>query len=221
MTMDVYFVEPNEITAIAIRSILDRSSTLRYAGHAGDLESALYELPTVAPRVVLLKLADDIAHLLSCIQQVRDACPSASIVLKAAQLSPEAVKQALRLGVSGIATRGVTAKALHMCLESAGRGGCWIDRSLWTEIFPQTESVEVASSQLQEVPQVALTGLTLREQEVLKLIADGAANAEIAQRLGIGRETVKSHVRKLLTKLGARTRTEAAVHALRGTQSVG
>jgi DNA-binding NarL/FixJ family response regulator len=193
---------------------------LRYVGHAADVAAALAELSVLAPHVVLVRVDSKTTDVRELIRRIRLAAPSAAIVMKMVDDTPWLIKDGLHEGAAGAVMRGVTSKALEMCLQSVGGGSYWIDGDVWKQMLTSPERPKMHELK----PKSELRGtepysLTRREAEILRLVAEGQSNAEIGFTLGIGRETVKTHLRKVMTKLGARTRTEAAIYATRAAES--
>lgn len=237
--LDVYFIEENEITSIAIRALIENSDHLRYVGHSGQLEIALADISRLTPHVVLIKINGPNTDVAAVVGAVRGASPFSAVVIKLMEDDSVQVRAGLTAGASGVLIKGVTAHALLLCLRAVGSGGCWVDAGLWKQALAARISGAQHPGDIRLVPahiaeslpephtdhgaaqqSPSYKNLTAREQQILNLISQGLANSEIGHRLGIGRETVKTHVKKIMSKLGARTRTEAAVHSVR-TESAG
>jgi DNA-binding NarL/FixJ family response regulator len=111
---------------------------------------------------------------------------------------------ALTSGVGGLLSRDTEAATIKMALRSASQGLIVLDERLSNAVLPQNRT-----------PSYLIDDLTMRETEVLELLAEGLTNKAIAVRLGISEFTVKFHVNAILGKLGAQSRTEAAIRAAR------
>lgn len=118
---------------------------------------------------------------------------------------PEAAADALRRGAAGVVTNDGDPERLAFAMQAAAHGFRVIDQDL---------ASGVDGLQVRE-PEPGLLPLTRREQDVLDLMAEGLTNADVATALGTSVHTVRFHVRAILEKLGAATRTEAVVRALR------
>jgi len=124
--------------------------------------------------------------------------------------APDWTSRALRSGVRGVLPRDASANDLYSALEAAHRGLLLLDPELAPELFPSqtnSHSVENAPDLMEE--------LTPREVEVLRMMAEGLGNKEIAARLSISDHTVKFHISSILAKFGAATRTEAVTIGIR------
>jgi DNA-binding NarL/FixJ family response regulator len=130
----------------------------------------------------------------------------APLVLISPQASPEFVRSALRAGARSVLPQDCTSVELHAAIEAAAAG--------LTTLRPvDAEALIVARSTIAVVP--THVSLSARETEVLRLLADGLSNKEIAFRLGISEHTIKFHVNSILTRLDASSRAEAVAIGVR------
>jgi DNA-binding NarL/FixJ family response regulator len=131
---------------------------------------------------------------------------SPALVLLTAEMEPEWTQEALRLGVRALLPRDASAAQILAAVEAAGNGLAVIDP-------PDLETLLSAATPVQAAGPAA--GLTSRELEVLRMMAEGAANKTIAWNLKISEHTVKFHVASILSKLNVSSRTEAVTAGLR------
>lgn len=206
--MGVYFIEDNEITSIALRTLIDETERLDYAGNSRTLEDALPALRSLEPAVVLLKFPVDGWRSAETIAAIAEVSPMSAIALFTTEKHAEAANEALMAGAKGIFLKGMRAQTLQLGLSALGEGAVWIERSVWHKIQPCLEEVEPIFNSVGDM-------FSPREKEIAHLVAAGYGNGEIAQMLGIGRETVKTHVSKLMRKTGARSRTQIAINAMK------
>ena len=153
------------------------------------------------PDVAVWDLGADAAGWLERLGDLGDAGPPA-LALAAEE---EGAAAALAAGARGVLFRDVEPQRLAAALRALAQGLLVFDEALWPRLAPPRP----AAPQLQAEP------LTPRELEVLQLVAEGLSNRRIAERLGISEHTAKFHVNAIVTKLGAATRTDAAVRAAR------
>jgi DNA-binding NarL/FixJ family response regulator len=171
-------------------------------GRAHDGEEALALIEERTPRVAL---ADVRMPKLSGIELARRAkklSPKTSVLLYTGYGDAALLTEALDVGVGGFVVKDAPLEDLLQAVRTVGAGQLYVD--------PVLAGALAATSVGSGVPQ-----LTQRERDVLRLLADGLSNEEIGKQLFISAETVRTHVRKAMDKLGADTRTEAVARALR------
>lgn len=172
-------------------------------GHAADAGGAVRLAREQLPDVALL----DVNMPGEGLQAARDiavACPATKIVMLTVSEDEDTIMQAMKAGASGYALKGIPARELVSIVRSVAAGDVYIAPSL-------------AWGMLQEMskprPGSPMDELTLREREVLELVADGLSNAEIGGRLGLAEKTIKHYMTNVLGKLQVSSRVEAAVLA--------
>jgi len=195
-------------------ALIDDQDEMQVVGQAANGREAVDLTRRVFPHVVLMDIR---MPVLDGLAATRLICADPNLertrvlVLTTFDLD-EYVYDALRAGASGFLLKDVTAERLFEAVRVIAAGQALlaptVTRRLISE-FAQTRSAITASSP----PSPALTALTPRETQVLQLVAEGLSNPEIAARLVVTEETVKTHVSRILTKLGLRDRTQAVVTA--------
>jgi DNA-binding NarL/FixJ family response regulator len=160
---------------------------------------ALAAIEASAPSVAVLDLR---MPKLSGIEVARLAPESTAALLYTAHADRGLLVEAVDAGARGYVLKEAPLDDLVRAVETVAAGGTYVDPVLAGEL-----ATAAASS--------AMPMLTRREREVLRLLADGCSNEDVARRLGISPETVRTHVRKLMRKLDAQTRTQAVATALR------
>ena len=201
----VVIVEDHALTRAGLRTSLERSCDVvaEAADGIAGFDAILRERPDVAIVDIGLPGLDGIALT----QRVRAELPSTRVVIVTMIDLEEEVLAALAAGADAYCLKNSEPERVVDAVRIAAEGGAFFD--------PQIAHVVLAqfSSPRRDDPRP--TPLTPRETEILRLIAAGCANAEIAERLFIGLGTVKGHIRDILSKLSASDRTHAAVMALR------
>jgi DNA-binding NarL/FixJ family response regulator len=205
----VLVVDDDELVRAGLRVIIDAEPDLRVVAECGDGLEVAALVTRHRPDVVLMDVRmpgiDGIAttrHLLTG----ADVPPK---VLVLTTFGTDAVvHDALRVGAAGFLVKRARAEEIVQAVRTVARG-----ESL---VFPATiRGLAPASTAATSAERAASAGLTDREYQVLTELARGGSNAEIAVALGVGVETVKTHLAALLRKLGSRDRTQAVVAAYR------
>ena len=201
----VVLVDDHTVVRRGIRTYLESFSDLEIVGEAESGEMLLTRLEEWLPDVIIMDLLmpggiDGIQTT----QKVRQISPHTRVVVLTAHTDEARVVAALRAGAIGYVRKDATPELLLTAVRSAARGQSVMDPA-------------VASSVLQELVAHTATSndLTEREMTVLRLLAHGRTNREIAAELNVGDETVKTHVGNILSKLQMAQRTQAVIVALK------
>jgi DNA-binding NarL/FixJ family response regulator len=184
-----------------------RESNITVVAEASDGAQALQLAQHHRPDVVLLDVRMPEIDGMSCLSKLKAELPQIPVVIFTAYENPTYVARAVALGAAGYLVKNATQAELIAAVQQVASG-----ESLWSREELRSVSGTLANSCL--LPALDMP-LTKREGEVLKQLALGLSNKEIAQALAISYETVKEHVQHVLRKLGVSDRTQAAVWAVR------
>jgi len=171
-------------------------------GRAQDGEEALALIEERAPRVALADVRMPKLGGIELARRAKRSSPSTAVLLYTGYGDAALLTEALDVGVAGFVVKDAPLEDLLQAVRTVGAGRMYVD--------PVLAGALAATSVGSGLPQ-----LTQRERDVLRLLADGLSNEEIGKQLFISAETVRTHVRKAMDKLGADTRTEAVARALR------
>ena len=213
MTVRVLLVDDEELVRTGLRLILEAEPDLTVVGTASDGASAITAVARFRPDVVLMDIRMPGLDGLEATRRILggdEPAPCKVVVLTTFDVD-EHVYEALRAGASGFLLKDVPAEQLAHAIRVAAAGEALLAPSVTRRLiatFTRQTSAPVATP-----PQLA--ELTSRELEVLTLLAEGLSNAEIAARLFVAEATVKTHVARVLTKLGVRDRVQAVIAAFR------
>jgi DNA-binding NarL/FixJ family response regulator len=211
MTLGVLIVDDQSLVRTGFRMILEAEEDIEVVGEAGDGRAAVEEARRLKPDVVLMDVRmPEMDGIEATRQLLSDGEMDSKVVMLTTFDMDEYVYDALRAGASGFLLKDVPPEQLVNGIRSVGSGDALLAPSITRRVIEEfvrrpPESVRTAPPELEE--------LTPREVEVLKLIARGLSNAEIAAELVVSETTVKTHVAHLLTKLRLRDRVQAVVLA--------
>lgn len=202
----VLVVDDEELVRTGLRMILDVEEDISVVGDAVDGAEAIAQVAELAPDVVLMDIRMPRMDGLAATRRITEGSGAKVVVLTTFDLD-EHVYAALAAGASGFLLKDVPASQLVHAIRVAHAGDALLAPSV-------TRRLIARFAQGQPRPDLPVD-LTARETEVLQLMAEGLSNAEIAQRLFVGDATVKTHVARVLAKLGVRDRVQAVVLAHR------
>jgi DNA-binding NarL/FixJ family response regulator len=189
--------------------LLTAQPDIDVVGEARDGRDAVDQARRVRPDVVLMDVRMPVLDGISATRQIIGNDPGSKVVILTTFDLDEYVYDALRAGASGFLLKTASAQTLAEAVRVAAGGEAMLAPSVTRRLI-----AEVAKHRPSEPADRAPLGrLTDRESEVLVLIARGLSNAEISADLVIAEQTVKTHVGRILTKLGLRDRTQAAIWA--------
>ncbi|WP_031482782.1 response regulator [Streptomyces bicolor] len=190
--------------------LLNTKPDIDVIGQAVDGLDAVAKVAELAPDVVLMDIRMPELGGIEATRRITDATPHIKVLVLTTFDLDEYVYEALRAGASGFLLKDASADQLAEAVRIVAAGDALLAPGITRRLITQF-------SRLDKRPRTPLKdrigGLTERETEVLALIAQGLSNAEIAERLVVAEQTVKTHVGRILVKLGLRDRTQAAVFA--------
>ena len=206
----VLLVDDQKLMREGLRVLLEMEPDLEVAGEAGDGEAALAAYAEQQPDVVLMDVRMPGMDGVEATRRLRERWPEARVIILTTFDDDEYVFEGLRAGALGYLLKDVSGHELAEAVRTVARGGALIEPSVARKVV--AEFARLASPA--RAPDAGLPEpLTEREQEILQLLAQGLSNREIAQRLFLAEGTVKNYVTRILGKLGARDRTQAALRA--------
>ena len=206
----VLLVDDQALFREALGTLLDARPEVEVVGEAGDGHQALERAAALAPDVVLMDLHMPVLDGIAATRRLRVEQPGVRVLALTTFDDDEDVFAALRAGALGYLLKDVSADRLVEAVQAAARGESVLQPSVAAKVvarFAQLDDAPRPRSQPLVVP------LSERELDVLRLLADGCSNREIAAALFLAEGTVKNHVTNVLGKLGARDRTQAALRA--------
>ena len=207
----VLVVDDQALFREALVTLLEVRPEIEVVGEAGDGASALDRVPTVRPDVVLMDLHMPVLDGIGTTRRLRVEHPDVSILALTTFDDDEDVFAALRAGAVGYLLKDVSGDRLVEAILAAARGESVLQPSVAAKVVARF--ARLADSEAAPRPQPLVVPLSDRELDVLRLLAGGRSNREIAGTLFLAEGTVKNHVTNVLAKLGVRDRTQAALRA--------
>ena len=193
-------VDDHEVVREGLRLSLSRAPHIRVVGEAGDGRAAIELAERRKPNVVIMDVRMPGLDGLDATKELMEKEPNTAVLIFTAYSERSLLARGLESGAKGYILKEAPHETLVRAIEKVAGGDSFIDPALMPAFLSGKDREEM---------------LTAREREILQLLADGMSNADVAEKLFISQETVKSHVRHILTKLEADTRTHAVAIALR------
>jgi DNA-binding NarL/FixJ family response regulator len=223
----VLIVDDHEMARKGLAAMLGPTDWLTIVGEAADCATGLELARRVRPDVVLLDIRMAGGDGLSCIEPLRAVVPTPSIIIVTFYDDTAYILEALRRGAGGYLLKDATAEEVVATIRTVVEGGLAISPDLLRAALT-AQGERAADGATDAAPEALAAGpptsprqralafdLTVREHDVLRLVAEGLTNKEIGVRLGIAEDTVKKHVQNIIWKLRAADRTQAAILAFR------
>jgi two-component system, NarL family, response regulator LiaR len=199
----VLITDDHKVVRRGLRGFLELDPALQVVGEAGNGEEAVAMARHLGPDVVLMDLLMPLMDGIEATREIRREMPDVEVVALTSVLEDASVTGAIKAGAIGYLLKTTDADELCEAIKAAAAGQ--------VQLAPEAAARLMREVRAPESPEA----LTERETEVLKLIAYGKANKQIARELFIDESTIKSHVHSILSKLDVKSRTQAALHAVR------
>jgi len=204
----VMLVDDHRLFREGLRSLLATASDIEVVAEASDGQEAMRLAGIVKPDVVVMDLKMPNVDGVTATRNLRTTVPKCRVVALTTFEDDELVFDALRAGAVGYVLKDASSDRLLDAVRSASRGETVLQPSVATKVVAALSRLsEAAPARAEDL------GLSERELDVLRLLAGGASNKEIASSLSIAEGTVKNHVTSVLGKLGVSDRTNAALKA--------
>lgn len=201
MTIRILITDDHLVVRQGLRLFLSDDPDMEVVGEAADGAQAVQLAQELKPDIVLMDMLMPVMDGITATAQIRAALPDTEVIAITSVLEDSAVIGAIKAGAIGYLLKDADAEELRTAIQAAAAGQ--------VHLAPKAAARLMREVRAPDNPQ----SLTEREIDVLRLIAGGKANKEIAQALTIGEQTVKTHVSNILMKLGVQSRTQAALYA--------
>ena len=224
-TVSILIVEDHEFTRMGLKMSLEQIAGLNMIGEAEDGQQGVNKVLELKPEVVLMDIEMPNMDGIEATKQIKEKAPDVRVIMLTSHKSDQTIFAALSAGANGYCLKNISPQQLSSVIKMVADGAVWLDPGIANRVLSAYSIAEAepaanapkAPTAIPPSPKAAKTSVSLspRETEVLRLVADGLSNQKIAEKLGLGLETVKTHMRHIMEKLAVSDRTEAAVKAMK------
>lgn len=205
----VMLVDDQTLVRQGVRSLLGLSDRIEVVGEASDGKQAVEQVPVVAPDVVLMDMRMPVMSGLEAVQALSAAGQLPPTIILTTFDDDQLVLAGIKAGAKGYLLKDVSLEQLVEAIETVHSGGSLMQPAMTQRLMSGLEQLNNNFVSLDQPDP-----LTERETEILRLMAGGFSNKEIANSLGVAEGTIKNHVSNILSKLGVRDRTRAVLKSL-------
>ncbi len=205
MGIRVFVLDDHELVRTGLRTLLEGEDDMEVVGEAGTVADGLRLIRQLRPDVAILDVRLPDGSGVEVCREVQSSAPFVHCLMLTSHSDDDALFSSIMAGASGYVLKEVGSGDLLGDIRRVSEGASLLDPVLTQELLDRLRKDQEAESRL--------AVLTPQERRVLELIAQGQSNRQIAQELFLAEATVKNYVSSLLSKLGMRRRTEAAVYA--------
>ena len=206
----ILIVDDQNLIRQGLKALLELESDMKIVGEAENGQIAINLVRELRPNVILMDIRMPIMDGVAATKEINNQFPHCKILILTTFDDDEYVKAALQNGAMGYLLKDTPSEELAVAIRAVNKGYSQLGPGIVKKLITQFPANSLQN--LTSVP-ANLAELTLREKEVLRLIAIGNNNREIAQKLYISEGTVKNHITNILNRLNLRDRTQAAILA--------
>jgi DNA-binding NarL/FixJ family response regulator len=208
----VLIVDDHALFRRGLIQVLQFEDGIEVVGEAEDGEDAVAKCEELAPDVLLMDVRMPRASGIEATRRLAETMPAMKILMLTVSDEEDDLYEAIKAGAAGYLLKEISIEEVADAVRAVMQGQTLISPSMASKLIQEFNALAKRAEEKQQVPAPKLTD---RELEVLKLVAQGLTNREIADQLYISENTVKNHVRNILEKLHLHSRMEAVVYAVR------
>ena len=211
MAIRILLVDDQALFREGLHTLLSVHDDLQVVGEASNGREAIDAVAKLTPDVVLMDLRMPVLNGVAATKQITESAPNSRVIVLTTFDDDDYVFDGLRAGAVGYLLKDVPSAKLVEAIRAAARGESFLQPSVAAKVV--AEFSRMSGAKTADPQEELVEPLSERELEILRVLATGASNREIANQLYITEGTVKNHVTNILGKLGVRDRTQAALKA--------
>jgi len=206
----ILIVDDHPFFREGLKSLLAQNAAFEVVGEAGEGDEALKKAEDLRPDLVIMDITLPDMSGIEVTRNIRESLPDTKVVMLSMHHKVDYITKAFEAGATGYFTKETATEKLVECIKTVMKGDYYVDSSLSHEVV---KSLLKSSEKESESTEGEYTALTPREQEVLRLIAEGLSNKEIANSLFISPKTVENHRTNIMSKLDLHSTMELVRYA--------
>ena len=211
----VFLAEDSTFMRVGLTHILDNCEGLRVVGCAQSGPAAVEGILATRPDIVLMDISLPVFDGIEATARVKAEFPETQIIMLTEHKDRQRIFSSLKAGASGYCLKSTAGRQLTLAVKTVALGAVWLDSAVASDVLQTLAAGGQEQAAQPALPFPGKAELSNREKEVLRLLTDGCSNPEIADKLVLSIETVKTHIRHIFEKLEVEDRTHAAVLAVR------
>ena len=208
--INVLLVDDHALMREGLKQLLELEQDLHVVGEAVDGFDALDKIRTLRPDVVLMDIRMPMVDGIAVTRQIAHEFPSIAVIILTMSREHQRVLQAMRNGARGYLLKSASSQEVMQAIRTVHQGGMLIEPGLTGAIVHEFRRLSDSTATGQHI-----NSLSEKDIEILRYVAAGMSNKEIAEKLAYSEKTVKNYLSLIFQKLGIRDRTQAAIFALR------
>jgi DNA-binding NarL/FixJ family response regulator len=205
----VFLADDHHVVRAGLRALVDNQADMEVIGEAGDGLSAVEQAQDLRPDVVVMDVSMPVMGGAKATALLKDACPDMRVLALTVHEDMGYLEQLIQAGASGYVLKRAAADDLIHAIRTVAQGGGYLDPTVTGLVMGGLANPEPAALTEREAR------LTEREEEVMRLVARGFTNREIAGRLDVSTKTIETHKARAMEKLGVAGRSEIVAYAVR------
>lgn len=206
MAIKLVAADPHPLSILGLEQILKSEPEIELVAGCSTADQTMQELWKHKPELFLLDFNLPDRNGLDLIKELKNSSLDVKVVIFTAALDEEQTIDALRFGVKGVVLKDMPSHLLVQCLQKVASGGIWMEKESIGSAFEKMLHREAGMRRLATI-------LTARETEVMRAVASGMSNQQIAEKLIVSEGTVKIHVHNIYRKLGINNRVDLTLYA--------
>jgi DNA-binding NarL/FixJ family response regulator len=202
--LKTFVIERQALIAKALHAFLDQNPMIRVIGDAPSVR--VEDLQRTRPDLIVFGLDNAMLDVSEAVSLARSVCPNVRFCVLSSFANSEVMQRSIASGADGFVVKDVSPSELDIAFRVLASGSSYVDPRVAGRMLKRRYGANAGS---------AISDLTGRETDILRLIAEGLANKEIGAKLKLSEKTTKNYVSRILAKLNVSARTQAAVYAIR------
>lgn len=212
MSIKILLVEDHELTRKGIAYSLKTFPDIEIIGDVDNGKKAVDFISSKKPDVILMDIAMPVMNGIDATKKINESYPDIKIIMLTSINEKQSVLSAFHSGSNAYCMKDIKSEELINIIKAVMTGAVWIDPNIARYVLDILQTTGIPAEN--KTPN-NIFNLTAREREILKLIAEGRSNKDIAEKLVLSLHTVKNHVKNIIQKLAVDDRTQAAILALK------